>query len=183
MAESKEKVFDYFYKNGIIEKGFNIKINKFLSIEDQINFCDCVVRIVFEGGVYNPAIYEFAVKFATLLYYTNMVFESGSGMSEKINAAIHQTHAISYIRERIDEDQFSSLCEAANNKINFILQSSYAAADLSNVIEKWINKLGVYAETMFSDKELLDVANKFKNIKEKDIVHELVKYVKEPAEK
>lgn len=183
MAESKEKVFDYFYKNGIVEKGFDIKINKFLSIKDQIGFCDCVVKLVFEGGVYNPAIYEFAVKFATLLYYTNIVFESGVGMSEKINTAIYQSNAINYIRERINEGQYASLCEAANNKINFILQSSYAAADISNVIEKWINKLGVYAETLLSNKELLAIADKFKNVEEKDIVHELVKYIKEPAEK
>lgn len=181
MAETKNAAFDYFYKNDIIEKEFDIKIKKILSLEEQINFCNCVINQVFAGGDYIPAVYDFALRFATLIYYTNIEIKTLS--ASIMNEAVYQSRAIAYIKERINNEQYTALCAATKEKIEYILQSSYAANNLPNIIGDWVDKLGKQTETLLSNKELLSIVERFKNVDEKDIAHELVKYVKESVKK
>ena len=185
MAESKKTVFDCLYKNGVVEEGIDIKIKKFLSIHEQISFCNCVMEQVFVGSTYVPAIYDFAVRYATLIYFTDIKFANidDPELSEKLNTALYQSNIIEYITARVNEGQYKSLCDAARRQVDFIVAHSRPSNDLSDVVIDWVNKLGGMIEPMLSNKELLTLAQKFNNVSEKDIVHELVKYIKEPAEK
>lgn len=184
MAESKSSVFECLSKNGLVAKGKNIKIKKFLTLEEQIAFCDSVTRQVFAGGVYTPAVYDFALRFATLIFFTDIEIEDPEteGISEKLNTVLYQGRVVEYIRERVNPEQYSALMVAASSKVEYMVKESLSSGNLLNKIAQWISKLGTEVNSFLSNEEVVSLIEKLSNMEEKDIVRELTKYLKSPEE-
>lgn len=180
MAETKSSVFECLSKNGLVDKGTDIKIKKFLTLEEQIAFCDTVTRQVFAGGIYTPAVYDFALRFATLIFYTDIKISGPEteGISEKLNAVLYQGRVVDYIRERINCGQYEALCAAANSKVEYMVQESLSSGNLLNRLVQWVNEFGSEMKAFLSKEEMVSLIKKLGAVEEKDIVQELVKYLK-----
>lgn len=175
MAESKNTVFDYLYKNEIVEKGFDIKIKKVLSMDEQINFCNCIVKQVFVNSNYTPALFDFAVRFATFIYYTNVEIKGvdSPGISDKLNDALYHGSIFKYITDRVNKEQYEALIEAAREQIRY--ESSNVAGRLiywANMLGETFNKKLAGLEFSKNDIEALtSLAERINNISEDKLIH------------
>ena len=184
-----EGSFDKIVSSATAEE-VEFSVKPYLSVAEQVDFCNQVVDIVFPDGVYAPALYDFAVRFETLLFYTNIELKDDANL---INSLIYGTDVYSIVLERIKSDgQYGSLLTAIDNMIedknaaihafNPVYDNMYfSITSLVDTVSVWLHKLGSELNEKLNDADgsklenLNALANRLSQISDKDIIKELAK--------
>jgi len=107
--------------DGEIEwNGLKIKIRSTVSLKYMLIFVDYVVKACFSNsGEYIPEIMDFAIKSATIKYYTNIELPEDTSKQYKL---VYGTDLFEKIfdAEIIDPDQFDTITKSIRNKLNYI---------------------------------------------------------------
>lgn len=180
MSRNNKAFFRGLYENNIVGEDFDVKIKNYLSLSEQAGFCNCVLNQVFTDNGYVAAFFDFAVKYATIIYYTNVgdLELNDPELSEKFNNAIYGSDVIANILGEVNIAQYEALCSAAMRQIEQTLAMSTYSDNLSATLTYWIDELGGKFSNLADDKDVVELAEKLSKVEEKDVVSELVKYLK-----
>lgn len=105
--------------------GVEMAVNRYLSLEDMVQFVDSVVNSCFssDDGAYMPEVKDFAIRVNIMARYAN--FRIPEKTSKQYDFAV-QSGAVEAILKYIDKDQFNSILSAIDAKVNHILASNVA---------------------------------------------------------
>lgn len=108
--------------------GINIEIKPTLSLGEMYGFVNGVVSACVDTttGVYNAEIKDFAIKMMVLENYANFTLPKNS---EKSYDLIYRTDAFFKVRENINPVQFEEMCNAIDEKIEYVLKSNIETAN------------------------------------------------------
>ncbi len=109
--------------------GFNLRIKTVLSASEEASFVDSVVESCFGtehgvGEVYNPKYKDFAVRYATVMLYTNI--EADEESAESVYDILYGTNLYDIVISHINKSQWEGMHRAVEDEIKY-RSSSYAA--------------------------------------------------------
>lgn len=178
------------------------EVRPYLSLTETIEFVDYVTDMVFTGHIYRPALLDYAMGVAMIIYFTDIDIPEGDGAAEEINALINTTDVIGEIVDRLpNSSQYYNLMNAAtdsiDNKNEFINHYNHAHDEmfenisiLANTAAAWIDKLGGMLERKIkklrldpeSVKDIQALSRKVKKLDEKELIKGIVEYSKEKSD-
>lgn len=150
------------------ENSFDVEIKTTIGLQDSIDFVKAVVNTVFQSdGKYYAALEEFAIRHATIMFYTNIALPSdpdeefdflfGSDIYDKV---------VSYI----SKNEYQALCDAAEEQIAYKIDMSISAAEIStqkaiDELRNLMNRYEVFMETVqkFAGADVFAAARKIKD--------------------
>lgn len=108
--------------------GVEVTIKKNLSLQEMMEFVDCVVKSCFtrDTNMYIPEIKEFATKVCVLEKYANFTMPSNA---EKQYALVYCTDAVQRVLEYVNPQQYNEICEAISKKVENLAQANIEAVN------------------------------------------------------
>lgn len=128
--------------------GVIVKVKRTIPLDDAIHLAEYIAGSVVDGdsGEYTPEIFEFAKRTGVIMYYTNIKLPENVDDQYMF---VFDTDVYYYVGDVINDIQLESIVEAAQEKIDFILDviSSTAIMKVSELVDAVGNMIHDAGET------------------------------------
>jgi hypothetical protein len=183
-------VFDALKEKHLVGDLCNdITVKEALNPGEMIGFVAQVVDMVFTNG-YTPALFDYAVKYMTLSYYSNIALPQRDGLSDDLCEVLYCSDVLKYIYDGICTEQLTALIEAARLQIenrNRIIASYSNAEEMYSSFTSILDKVNDWLDNNLPalnvDAGALDsirsIADKFANVPDEDVAKEVVAAMKD----
>lgn len=135
----------------------DFKVKRVIELNDVLGLVGSVVESCFDdNGVYMPELKDFAFRANIIRKYTDITLPLGA---DKQYALLYRTNLYSTIISEIDESQFSVICNAVEEKIQY--ECDTQMRELRVRLDKMVESLGVVADgamSLFGDISKEDIA-------------------------
>lgn len=124
--------------------GVEVEIKKTLSIEEKYSFTEYVLSIVSSGDGYDPTLFDFAVRTATILYFTNITLPQN----------INKQNALAYLSGIYEE----VIASDVGTEAEALIEAAKERAELEyhNANDPWTKIIDMVSEYLNTGKEKLE---------------------------
>lgn len=154
-----------------------VEIKTQINIEEIMGFVNNAINIIFANNSYYPELREMAIYHSLLTYYTNIKTDFSL---EKFYKFVTNTPIINDIKKKIYLEQFETLVNTVDRKVEYILNKNINNNEAINSIGEVVNTLNDLLVLAYNKLANLDtgvfseVLDKISNIKENDIIKTII---------
>lgn len=116
--------------------GLTIKVRHMVNFEYMLRFVNGVVNTCFETGSYMPELKDFAIRCASIAYYTNINMPEDVDKQYKL---VYGTDLVAKVLEAVDHGQFNNILLAIDKKLEYRANTN---------IEKLIEQVKTVTESL-----------------------------------